>query len=710
MSPQQTISSGEKIHNFALLASTERKGFFSKIPTFWRSNRHKEHLLEYHRIVDELEKTRTQAVAERAKFEGILQQMPLAVVIGEAPSGRIIFRNKQVHRVLRHQQVSEGSIDTYKDPRGFHMDGRPVKPEEYPLARAIRQDEHAVDKHFRYFFDDGTVGIISASASPIKDGSGNIVAGIVIFDDITEKLAVENALEASELRFKTLANSIPQLAWMTDEKGIPIWCNQRWFDYTGTTSIAFDEGEWKNIYHPQHIGRVLERFYQCVRDGEPWEDTFPLRRHDGVFRWFLSRAEPIRNPKGEITGWFGTNTDINDSRDLLTQLQQAKEIAEAGSKAKSEFLANMSHEIRTPLSAMLGFADLLQDDQIQRSDKESYLQTIIRNGKNLARLIDDILDLSRIEAGRLRVEMADVLVRDILNETLATFSQKVKEKGLTIALSVSPSVPSIIKTDPARLRQILVNIIGNAVKFSSQGTISVTASLASSKLVIVVKDQGPGIPDEEHSRLFHPFTQVDSSATRQQGGTGLGLALSRRLARALGGDIVLSPYVANEGCTFTISIDIYESESYANERGDQSLQDELPKDRLGFLLAGVRVLVIEDSPDNSLYMRKTLEREAIIVDVAENGKEGIMRALAVPYDLIFMDMQMSLIDGYEATRRIRKHGYGGPIIALTAHAMAEDRAKSLEAGCTAHVTKPIAPFNLVSLVAAYGGKPRPFSS
>jgi len=392
-------------------------------------------------------------------------------------------------------------------------------------------------------------------------------------------------------------------------------------------------------------------------------------------------------------------------RDLLSDLERARFEAEAANRTKSAFLANMSHEIRTPLGVILGFSDLIANEIPVTDEIKLYLQTIRRNGEDLSKLIDELLDLSKVEAGKLEIEIIPTTVSEVLSEIWSSFTDLARRKNVKLTVHVEDDVPHLIQTDPTRLRQILKNIIGNALKFTQDGAVAINVSLAPGRgfkpgqLLMAVTDTGRGISPMEQKRLFEAFNQADSSTTRSYGGTGLGLFLSRRLARALGGDIVLEKSSLGFGSTFVISIDIAAV-------GDQpkreltvapEIKPASPPEALKEL-AGLDILVAEDAPDNQVLIRRILTRRGATVHIAENGEEAIKEAMAHPYDIILMDVQMPLLDGYGATSQLRQLGYKGSIVALSAHAMKDERAKSIAVGCNEHLTKPVDVKRLVGVI------------
>ena len=417
-----------------------------------------------------------------------------------------------------------------------------------------------------------------------------------------------------------------------------------------------------------------------------------FRCKQGRLIWGYISLAPIRNRYGVVEGALALLTDVSERHQAEENLKHAKQKADAASLAKSQFLANMSHEIRTPLTAVLGFAELLADEEQTVEDRGQCIDAIQRNGKLLLDLINDILDLSKVESGRLEIEPLRFSIQEVADELGSTFKPLIDEKQLKLNLSVDDNVPPYISSDPTRVRQILINIVGNAFKFTRQGEINVRFSVHGNRLRVVVADTGPGMTQEASERLFTPFTQADSSVTRRYGGTGLGLVLSRRLARTLGGDVRLAHSELNQGSIFEIELPIDLPTSHAPAERKKAATPIVASK-----LKGTRVLVVDDSPDNRILISRMLEPYGIRIEQAANGKEGVQMALSGKYDLVFMDIQMPVLNGYDATQQLRDAGFIKPIVALTAHAMKQERERALKVGCNAHLSKPL---NKHALLAA----------
>ena len=528
--------------------------------------------------------------------------------------------------------------------------------------------------------------------------------------------------------------------------------NAYWAEMLGYTPDEVDDasaGGWLSLIHPDD----RQRAWQSVEDNIAGRTTvheveYRMRTRDGGYRWILDRAQVVsRDAQGRALRMSGTHEDVTarkqmedslrEARHTLEQrveertaelthamqvlqaemeqrrqteeeLRQAKEAAESASRAKSEFLANMSHELRTPLTAILGYGELLELDP-PPDERQSYLAVIQRNGQALLQLITDVLDLSKVEAGKLTIERRACDPRSVVAEVLNLVQLRAEEKHLSLAAEYREPLPATLVTDPVRLRQILVNLVGNAVKFTEVGRVQVGVSLAPGpppQICFAVQDTGIGIAPDTVERMFLPFTQADASNTRRYGGSGLGLTISRRLADLIGGRLTATSRLG-QGSTFTLTLPL-EMPDHAAPCGAAGTPGiELARDLVpgGGRLHG-RILLAEDVADTREFLRLTLASVGLEVDAVDNGLVAYRQALASaaearPYDLILMDVQMPELNGLDATKQLRQLDWARPIVALTAHAMTGDRERCLAAGCDGYLTKPVTQRDLLETLARF---------
>jgi two-component system CheB/CheR fusion protein len=441
---------------------------------------------------------------------------------------------------------------------------------------------------------------------------------------------------------------------------------------------------------------------QKALSGEAAEFNVEMPYRFGGTRFVHSVYVPHRAMDGSVIGYFALTYDVSGERRVSLALEQAKLGAEQASRIKSDFLANMSHEIRTPMTAILGYAELLRA-HVKDPDNLACVEAVRRNGRHLLEIINDILDLSKIEAGMLEPKASEMSPWTVMRETVENLSTRASERGLTLTLESEGPLPRAIQTDATRFRQILLNLVGNAIKFTHRGGVRISAVLHAPQRLLEVRvtDDGIGIAEEQIGSLFEPFTQADASRTRSYGGTGLGLAISKRLVQLLGGTIsVQSTPGAGSTFTFTIGTGPLDGVPLTDELPLPPVQPEV----IPLQLHGRRVLVVDDRRDMRYLVQSYLEEARAEVRTAGNGLLAIEEVergakLSQPFDAIVLDMQMPAMDGYEAAKRLRESGHHGLIVALTASAMRGDRERCLEAGCDEYLTKPVDRLALIEVLA-----------
>lgn len=441
----------------------------------------------------------------------------------------------------------------------------------------------------------------------------------------------------------------------------------------------------------------------------PWEATLAESRsvcnvmvelpaEDGASRIFRVNCSPLVGNDNENRGVMVTFDDVTTLEKNKIELSHAKDDAEAANKAKSDFLANMSHEIRNPMNAIVGFTDILrrgmEDSEATRRD---YLNTIHASGTHLVGLINDILDLSKIESGKMELEMCECNPFQLMGEVINVLKMKAEDSRLLLEHRIEGTIPTNIQSDPTRLRQILMNLVGNAIKFTESGSVSIVAEMVETdertQMRFSISDTGVGMTEDQCGKIFEEFVQADSSVTRRFGGTGLGLAISKRLTEAFGGEITVSS-VPGEGSTFAFTVDTGDISGVKlvdHEQAMLTLETSQATSQAGLSVRfkPARVLVTDDTPANRQLVGLVLRNAGLLVEEAENGLQAVERATAAEFDLLLMDMQMPVMDGFTATKTLRDQGMETPIFALTANVMQSDRERCEAAGCTGFLTKPI---------------------
>ncbi len=546
--------------------------------------------------------------------------------------------------------------------------------------------------------DDGTTEkkYLNFKCQILNESAGHDREIVLVAIDVTEQVKARMRAEESQDKYKSLTNAIPDMMWTADVNGIINFANDRCLQYTGVHwDYEHNPEAWAQSIHPDDLEGLIQDWLESMKGGSPFRREYRIRDIHGRYRWFLGRAMPTQNSQGEVLYWTGTATDIDESKKISEELVIAKEQAEMANASKSAFLANMSHEIRTPLAAILGYSGLLKETELAPQERDQFIDTINRNGHALTKIIDDILDLAKVEAGQLEVESIEFSFHQLMQELEQLFKENAKQKGILLTLKIAESTPERIFSDPTRLRQILINIIGNAIKFTISGGVHIScgAERCGGRQYLInidVKDTGCGLSKAQSQRLFKPFSQADNSMARQYGGTGLGLALSQKLAMALGGDVTLLDSNPRVGSTFRISISAVEVKKNPPPEDSErsSLQNEDADPALG-VLKNCRVLLVDDASENRYLVKRILCNYGAEVNTASSGSEAIALANSMDFDIVLMDIQMPNMDGYQTLATLRSTGYSVPIVALTAHAMLEDRLRTQAAGFVGHLAKPI---------------------
>ena len=550
---------------------------------------------------------------------------------------------------------------------------------------------------------------LKTSKVPLTDFHGNTIGILGTYEDVTERKQMEDTLRRSEIKFHTLYDSTSDAVMLLDENGF--------FDCNKATLTMFGCADPKEFCskHPADLSPLKQ---PCGEDSITLANKqidIAMEKGSNHFEWIHKQAHTGREfPADVLLNAMELDgkkiiqavvRDITKRKQMEDDLRAAKTQAEAANAAKSQFLANMSHEIRTPMNAIIGFTDLLTDELLTREQKEM-LNLIKNSGRHLLSLINDILDFSKIEAGKLDIESIDCSVGELLNSIESMMKPRAKEKNIEFNIIESSSLPDQIHTDPTRLRQCLVNLVGNAIKFTEHGHVYIKVSLETAdnkpNIRFDVEDTGIGIPKDRQNAVFESFTQADGGTTRKFGGTGLGLTITKQLAQLLGGSLTLISQ-PGKGSVFSIVIpaglDITKQPFLDRNNIAGYWEDQSDKfDKIKF---SGKVLVAEDVKTNQMLMKSMLEKMGVEATIADDGNLAVQEALTQKFDLIFMDIQMPNMDGYEATKALRTRGIKTPIIALTANVMKGDDKKCIEAGSNGYMTKPIDRHKLIEILGKY---------
>jgi PAS domain S-box-containing protein len=505
-------------------------------------------------------------------------------------------------------------------------------------------------------------------------------------------------VDEGERRFRSLADAMPQNVWISRPDGSVEYSNQRWITYTGLTFEQLQGWGFIPALHPNDLQRCLDRWTSVVESGaEDYEIEYRWKRADGVYRWHLGRALPVKDLNGNIVKWVGTMTDIEAQK-------QAEAEAERANRAKSTFLATMSHEIRTPMHGMLGMLELLSLTELDTEQRET-LALVRESSRSLLRIIDDILDFSKIEAGKLEIRAEVASIKDLIEDVQSIYLGNASSKGLIVRRMVDPRISPALRVDPVRLRQILNNFVSNAIKFTSEGCIDINAqwlgrSEGLESLRFEVKDTGIGISTEDQQRLFQPFSQaVDDEARRRPGGTGLGLVISRQLAQMMGGTVRLDSKPGS-GTTITLELSLPVAETLPDSADSARAHPaavamrRVAPDTAQAETEGTLVLLADDHPVNRILLLRQVRTLGYAAQTADDGVQALEMWKAGRFGLVITDCHMPRMDGCDLARNIRRlesetGRWRVPIIACTANALQGEAEACFAAGMDDFLVKPV---------------------
>mgnify|MGYP002777069605 CR=1 FL=1 len=610
----------------------------------------------------------------------------------------------------------------WKELRGFSPDEEIIDPillwtngihpeDRDRVIRAfhdyLERKSDSFSEEYRIQHRDGTYLWILDRGQALWDEEGRPTRIAGSETDITSLKEAEEAVHHNELLYKILADTMPQMFWITRPDGYHEYYNQRWYDYTGTKPGDTDGEGWQNPLHPDDVERTGEVWQESLRTGKPYDIEYRFRRaSDGEYRWHIGRALPLRDEHGTIVKWFGSCTDIHDQKlaiedraEALERERAARIAQEKANRMKDEFLAVLSHELRSPLNPILGWSRLLRTRKFEGEKLNQALETIERNAKLQAQLIEDLLDISRILRGKFVLNFVPVNLATTINAAMETVRLQAQAKQIQICKQYEPSTVKV-SGDFNRIQQVIWNLLSNAVKFTPEGGM-VTVRLGVDHdpvpvAKVIVQDTGKGIAPEFLPYVFDQFRQADSSTTRQFGGLGLGLSIVRHIVEMHNGAIAVESSGENQGATFTVSFPLLEATSWG------AVQNATPTPHLP--LSNLSILVVDDESDSRQLTSFLLEQYGAIVTAVESAQAALAQVAKACPDVLVSDLGMPEMDGYALMRKLRAEGRSMRAIAVTGYARDEDRDAALEAGFQAHVTKPIEPAELVKTIVAVVGK------
>jgi signal transduction histidine kinase/CheY-like chemotaxis protein/PAS domain-containing protein len=668
---------------------------------------------------------------ERKNFENLFEHTPELICSLEGPEHCFRFVNKAHGRVLGFnalgmtvREAQPESIEVHRILDQVYKTGKTLTLSEVPIT---------VTDRLRYFNLT-----FSARRNLQNEIDGVMTVGNEVSEQVLNRESLRLQSKALELSMAdapieevlTVLTELVELqaghelvasVMLADEKeeyllfGSGPLLPEPFKSATRTIRIGPDIGSCGNAAYTKKTTIASDIGLDCR-----WDDFRELALNSGIH---ASWSVPILSSRNRLLGTFAlyskearepssrqleilnvgaqTTALILERRIEIEERLMAAKDAERANVAKSAFLANMSHEIRTPLGAILGFSDLARQPEAKKEDIASYLSIVERNSTQVLRIIDDILDLAKVEAGKVELENLEFSLTDLLADFTSLIEFRMRDTGTAFKIRTETALPNMILSDPTRLRQVLTNAVGNAIKFTSRGFVLLDVSYEKGELTFGIEDSGRGISPEQADRLFKAFAQADVSTTRKFGGTGLGLVLAKNLCQLMGGDYTLKHSEIGVGSRFEAKVRIdLPANSRMIPKGEvkfQSVRPSRPK-LLNEQLLDTLILLVEDSPDNQMLVKRILEKQGAKVDIASNGVEGVDMALAGSYDVVLMDIQMPKMDGHEAVFVLRKKKFTTPVVALTAHAMKEEEDKAMRSGFTGYLTKPIQREALVSLV------------
>jgi PAS domain S-box-containing protein len=635
------------------------------------------------------------AQTERRRLDAVIESLPSGVILADREGAitRVNAANREIWGLHAEDLAHFG------EPKGWWADasprdGQPLQLDDWALARALRGEIVKGDVVEIQPFGDLPRRTLLLQAMPIRLEDGELAGAVVAQTDISDRVRAEAELRASEARFRTITNAMPQMVWSALPDGYHDYFNRQWYDYTGLPEGETDGERWADVFHPEDQPGTWSRWRHSLATGEDYEIHYRLRHHSGEYRWVLGRAVPVRDDRGTIIRWLGTCTDIHAQRMAQDALEQSASALRDADRRKDEFLAMLAHELRNPLAPISTASQLLMlasDPARVRAAGE----VIARQVRHMTELVDDLLDVSRVTRGLVHLEMEDVNLKEVISGAIEQVRPLIDLRSHGLRTRV-PIEPLWVRGDRTRLTQIFTNLLNNAAKYTPEGgDLDLDAEVAGARVTVHVRDSGQGIEPALLPRIFELFTQAERSPDRTQGGLGIGLALVRSLVTLHHGSITAQSAGKHRGAIFTVRLPLIEPPATTGETHAQPDDIHTP---------ALNVVVVDDNVDAAGTLQILLEVLGHRVRVFHRAREALDAVVAEPPDVAFLDIGLPDITGYELAREIRARlgQRTGVLAALSGYGQPQDFDASRAAGLDYHLVKPLDHARLLEVLAQAG--------
>src|SRR5262245_63431065 len=637
---------------------------------------------ERERLIAELE-------TERARLNAIVEHIPAGVLLAEAPGGRIVMGNPQVERILGHPAVMSPDVESYRDWLSYFVNGRRVEGRESVLARTL-QGEVVTGQEILYHRGDGIKAWVSVSGAPISDAGGNIVGGVVLITDIDEEKRASEALRINQERLNLAqkASRAGSVEWNFRTNAV-IWSEETEAIFgLAPGSFGGSYEDWTRCVHPEDLSRAEQELRRAIAEGEGVSE-YRVIWPDGSVRWIQARGKVFFDEESQPLRWVGINIDVTERKQMEESLRRQTKALQEADRRKDEFLATLAHELRNPLAPISNAIQILtlrgDDPKVVTQSRE----VMERQVHQMTRLVDDLMEVSRIGRGKISLEKAPVDLAEVVATAVETSRPLVEAHHHTLTVSL-PRSPARVEADGARLAQVLSNLLNNAAKYTEDGgRIELIVEQAQGEAVIRVRDNGIGIAPERLPSVFDMFEQIEGASDRSQGGLGIGLTLARRLVEMHGGKIEVQSAGLGKGSEFVTRLPALAEP--AMEPATEPAPEPADEPPIPSAIGSRRVLVVDDNVDSAESLAVLLRFYGHDVRLAHDGEAALEEARSYRPDVMFLDLNLPKMDGYEVARRLRLEPAmsGMTLVAMTGYGQEEERRRTREAGFHLHLVKPV---------------------